>query len=406
MKKSLTLTTWTVAVVWLLVSHMAIAQTDEDDVSYQDGYYFIPSVSVSRIWDDNVFFTFDSLGEIPGDDPDEPGVEIEKVSDEVTRIAPGMELGYGSDRLDWRAFLSVESEDYQEQNQLDSSSARRIAQMAVEYLPTRLMTLSLSALYSQSNTPGELNLLTTIEPGRFEAEQTSISPAVSYRFSSSSLARMQLTLSSSQLITGVDGETTDFMAEWEESLGRQDTVIYGYSYRNYAFDTGADQYSHTPTIGWEHQFSAATSALLTAGPRITEDSAEPYLGLSLMHNYETGVVSIAYELGETYLIGEAGRLEAESLRMDLTQDVGENLVFTLSPSYAKVQREVTETEAYQVALNATYRFNDALSVFATYDHNYQEEDLDILGNREFTRNVFFVGFTLRYPRPYARTTEQ
>src|SRR5699024_2794968 len=91
------------------------------------GFYAVPSVSVSTVYDDNILF-------------DRKGLERD---DLITRVSPGLELGYETAILHVLGSYSFDSEWYDDHSHLDSYHVRRFADTSIEYLPSAQLALNL-----------------------------------------------------------------------------------------------------------------------------------------------------------------------------------------------------------------------------------------------------------------------
>src|SRR5712691_5522567 len=106
----------------------------------QAGWYIIPSLSLTEEFDDNVF-----------------GRSSNRVSDFVTRGSPGLSAGYRSQPLTLLVTSGFDAEFFEENRELSNVGDRRRADVAFQYLPTRTLTLGVTADFAQTVTPTELS---------------------------------------------------------------------------------------------------------------------------------------------------------------------------------------------------------------------------------------------------------
>lgn len=373
--------------------------------SAQIGFYITPSISVQAVHDDNVFLAADPNPLIPADGTVQDDI--------ITRVSPGIEVGYESVPLTWRASYDFDSEWYDEFSELDSWQVRRFANTELSWFLTPAFELTLNGSYGKTQTPGELNLLTGLEPGRLEAERRQVNPGFVHAFNDATDWGLQYTFTNDRLEGGIESDIHNADTFIRHEFSDANTLTFGYLYRKYEFDGANSTDSHTPRIGWLHQFSPRSSLNLEAGPRMAGDDTDAYVLAELGHEYSTGALELSYVLDETTLIGNAGRRENETLRGLWRHRFGLNFEVDLSPAWSQVESLSglgQDAEVFTFNMNARYRVNNALFLIASYQYTDQKNDLFILpaavrSSLELERNVFTLGFTLIYPRPGGETEE-
>ena len=384
------ITTTTLSTVSGIIVSAGLLTPPGASAQVEPGFYAIPSLTVAGVYDDNIFFENEN-----------------EVDDVITRVRPGLELGYDSATFSWLGRYSFDSEKYDENSELDSWLMRRDAYGELEYLPNSQLMLTGNIAYAETQTPGELNLATGLQPGRTNAERFTINPGLVYNFGADTTASLEYILNQDKLAGGVETDFHETAAEVEHILNAAHTLLFGYSYRRYDFSISPAIDSHTPRLGWMYAFSPRSIFTLEAGPRIAGDETDLYLSARVDHEYARGQLSFAYEVDETTLIGEVGRLQNERFSASLTHNFSDRFTLTATPGYSTLDRNNADTEVYQFTAEARYRLNDALSVRASYEHNFQDADFLIgTADQELERNVVLLGFTLTYPRPNGGETGQ
>ena len=346
------------------------------------GYYVVPAVTVSAAHDDNIYF--EAVGE---------------VDDRITRISPALDVGYQSDNLSWDASYTFDSEAYDKTDELDSWLMRRFANASIEYSPDQQLTWFARANFANTLTPGELNLLTGLEPGRREAERVSVNPGLIYAFNGATTGSLDYLWSNDELEGGVEADSHITTADLQHVLNGENTLTFGYTYRSYEFNNETSAWSHTPRVGWLHQLSPRTLLTLEAGPRISRDAEDPYVLAAISHEFVRGEFELSYSIDEVTLIGEAGRLETERVGASLTYAFNADLEVSVRPAWSQIDRLGEETDVLSIGASARYRLNNALFLVASYQHSDQDVELPIIGPQNLSRSVFSLGFTLTYPRP-------
>lgn len=380
---------------------LVLAVSISASASAQEGRYFIPSVTIAEVYDDNLFFTIDNESD-----------------DLITRVSPALEMGFASETSEWNGRYSFDAERYKEFSYLDSNLIRRFADLSMRVMSSSKLTLAADAHYTKTNTPADLslagnNFIPGLLAGRIVAERLSIHPELEYLFTPQTMGSLGYTLTNDKLFGSVDGDTHLLESALEHELSNKNSTLFGYNYRRYQFDqedalnplltNRITQDTHTPWVGLQHNFSTLTSFTGRIGPRISDSSTDTYLLMSLDHEYSNGELIVSYEINDTTLLGEVGRLEAETFSIAFTYRGGENFEFQAVPGYAKVSRDEYAVDIYSAGLNASYKINEALYFTASYVLNYQNVDFINGSMAKVDRNVILLGLTLTYPR---RSTRQ
>lgn len=363
------------------------------------GYFVVPSVSVDELYDDNLFFA-----------------SADKQSDFIIRVSPALEVGYEAETLSWSGRYRFDAEAYARETELNSANVRQFADVAVEYLPTKRLTLSAAADYTKTDTPLDLTIIPGSSipgslVGRSEAQRTSVNAAAGYRLTAPTTGSLAVTWTREDL-AGAGGNDTSALETWfDQRLSEVNTLSYGYMYRQYRFDQfGMDgaagpsrtrtvtQDSNTPWIGLSHQFNARTRVVVRAGPRVEGGSVHPYVLVSLQHQLAKGKLLLDYKRDETTLLGVPGILELEALYATFSRRFGSRLDIQLTPGYARVHQANSSTDIHSLGLGAVYKINESVFLTASYDFNFQGVKTEPAGTLEVSRNVIQVGVRFTYPR--------
>lgn len=366
-------------------------------VHAQTGYFISPSIAIAQLYDDNIFFTIEN-----------------EESAAITRATPGLELGFDSQTLSWVGRYRVEAEQYRDHSELNSSSARRFADVSVEYLPTSRLTLSANADYTKTNTPVDLSVAPGSEApgllfGRAQAERSSISPAARYRFSRTVSGSLVYTRTHDELSGAADSDTHRAVTDFQWQLSQINTVGAGYIFTRYQLDDDPDPTSttgnsdseetHVPWLGLLRQLSASSHIIVRAGPRLSSDSTTPYLLFEFRRRSPNSEILLEYERNESILLGDASRQEFQRYSATLSRRLGLNLDVRAIPTYARLKRENSTPDVYRLILESEYRFNPAVSLVASYRLDYQEVEFVGGNDVETKRNLYQLGIRFRFPRP-------
>ena len=361
----------TAGFIVLLFPCLAVAQT---------GFFFVPSVTVSRVNDDNVFFA-----------PDD------EVSDQFTRITPALETGYESERLSWDTRLYQDSEKYQDNTQLDSNQIRRAVDLSANYLATPRMTLSGRANWLETETPSDIDIISGFPQGRFESESYLIAPALEYRFNSANTGTLLYQFEDVEIPQLASSDAHRVAARFERSVSTENMITAGYIYRRYEFNDVETAESHTPWIGFSHNFTNFTRIETELGPRIGEDSTDAYLLLSLIRTYDQGSAELSFTIDESTSVGDIEVIENRTVGLTLIHEQGENITLSMSARIGKIIYFNLTSDVVQANLDFSYRLMDTLFLSASYSYNQQRSGFLETANREISRGNFALGLRLTWP---------
>jgi hypothetical protein len=343
----------------------------------QAGWYVIPSLNLTEEFDDNVF-----------------GTSSNRKSDFVTRGSPSLTAGYRSQPLTLLVTAGFDAEFFEENRELSNVGDRKRADVAFQYLPTRTLTLGVTADYAQTVTPTELSPETGIELGRQETTLWDVSPSLSYRFtpSTSGDARYLYRRSVTESLTNV---TQEARLGLSHLLTLRDTGTLGYILRQIEADAADADRSHAITIGWNRRLSPTMALSLEAGPRVSESDGTlgAEAAASLERRLKLGAVSVAYTRSETAIIGRAGTARFDSLSGSLRLEPRRSLQVNFGAFVSEVAEEgVSDTMVYGLNASVGYQITKWLSARATYRFYRQEQ-----GSITIPHNIFSIGLDVRYP---------
>src|SRR5262249_6020461 len=118
---------WYVALVVGLLGGLMIPPM----VWAQAGFYVTPSFSFSEVYDDNLFST-------------PSHTQGGRQDDFISRFSPGIQVGYKSTPLTLLGSYSFDAEVFADHAERTTAQARQRASIDWQYLPSRLLTLSLT----------------------------------------------------------------------------------------------------------------------------------------------------------------------------------------------------------------------------------------------------------------------
>ncbi|MEX0739706.1 MAG: hypothetical protein WD071_10225 [Pseudohongiella sp.] len=351
--------------------------------------FVVPSFAIGVLTDDNVFITADN-----------------RQKDVITRLSPGLTAGYESERLQLGASYSQDIESYRDNPDLDATDMRRYASADLLYRLSELVVFSVDAVHTESRIPAELNVSSGAGEGRIQGQRSSINPALSYRFSERSSARIDYTHTRDRLADEAEGETNALNVEYEHVLTPNSQMTYGYTYTHFAFDNlmvgtmDQNEAVHTPRIGIVHNFSAFTTLSAQAGPSYSEDEVGANVAILLQRRYSNGQFTFGFDRSAASLVGEPGLVELNVVNATMSHDFTNRFSVNITASYSEVLRKdivLSDADVARASVGARYRINDYTAVDASFSHSNQHTTL-LDRKRSIPRNVAMLTLTFSYPR--------
>lgn len=355
----------------------------------QASAFWIPSVAIAVLSDDNVFVS--STG---------------REEDVIARVSPGLAAGYESERLLASAAYSQDIESYKDHPELDSSSMRRLLETQLVYRLNEAAIMGLSGSINESRIPAELNISTGAGEGRIDGKRTTINPSFSYRFTPGLSVQIDLTQLRDQLAGGIDGDTRSVDLDVSHTITSRTQLTYAYTYSHYDFDNpeagvvGLTESVQTPRIGVFHNISEFTSISVQAGPSYSRRETGVNVAFLLQKRYTNGRFSVGYDRGSASLIGEPGLVELDVMNAAVSHSITNRFDVNLSASYGDVSRRqsvLPDTTIYRGNASAIYRINDYVSISASYSVSRQRTTIAQVRS-VIPRQVAMLALTLTYPR--------
>jgi hypothetical protein len=151
------------------------------------------------------------------------------------------------------------------------------------------------------------------------------------------------------------------------------------------------------TLGWSRQLTPQTTVGVQGGPRFSGGTLNPELNGFLVHQFkmfdQRAQASLGYSRSESFVIGQAGSVNTESVTGTIGFEPLRSLTMNLGASFTRFSGGTTsDTTAYGVNADASYPILRWLAVRASYSFGFQDQNTG--GIRH---NVFSLGLTASYP---------
>jgi len=329
----------------------------------QRGAFLVPMITVSETYDDNLFFT--------------PFPE----SDLVTRVTAGAELGYRSTPFTLDVLASRAADTFTQHKDLNTTDARTLGQVSLNYLPSRSLTFAAAACYLETRTPSELNTFSGLAVGRSLATRLSVTPMVELRLGAFSSAVGFFTLADDTL-DGRDASTRTGGLGVDRRISGRDTVSVRYEHRWFAFSgiplgptiRGEKSTADVATFGWARDLNERTVLVLRAGPRSAKGRVNPEILASLKRRIKGGRLSVTYLRSQATTLGTNGALDLESLAALYTRRIGRHLEISSGPGVYRNSLRGLHLMAFHLNAETLWRFTPYVHVGASYSLDMQQPD--------------------------------
>jgi hypothetical protein len=345
-----------------------------------------PSIEIAQVHDDNLFFS------------------PEPARDLILRVRPALDLRFESPRWSAGGTYGFDSERFADHSRLTNARARQRGSLSVRYRFDPRLTVALDGSYMDTDTPGELNLLTGLAASRIRLQQFNFGPSVRYRVSPRMSAHASFS-STTQKLAGGAGMSSKFQTLGiEQKITPRDSFAADFEQGKYLFDLAGGR-SRTNTYvlrgGWTHVLNPTTRVTLQAGPRVTEHSLTPELSASLTHDWQFSSVAISALQTQTTAIGSVvGTVEARSVQARFTYAPTRSLTAYAAPAVARTVFHDLQATVYRIGLGAHYAITPLAGFDVMYTLDSQHGVFDALhSNAAISRSVLSAGFTARWSAP-------
>jgi hypothetical protein len=345
-----------------------------------------PSLEIVQVHDDNLFLS-----------------AKEPARDVILRVRPALEVRFESPRLSAGGTYGFDSERFADHSGLTNSRARQRGSVSVHYRFDPRLTLALDGGYMDTDTPGELNILTGLAASRVRVQQLNFGPSARYRISPQMSAHVSFSSTTEKLAGGPEMSSKFQTVGIEHKVTPRDSFAADFERGKYLFDlAGARSRTNTYVLrgGWTHALNPTTRVMLQAGPRVTDHSLAPELSASLTHDWQFSSIAILGVQTQTTAIGSIGTVEARSLQARFTYAPTRSLTAYAAPAVMRTVFHDLRATVYRIGLGAHYAITPLAGFDVAYSLDSQHGVFDALhSNGAISRSVLSAGFTARWSAP-------
>jgi hypothetical protein len=384
------------------IPHSPVGPTVTSGDRVPEDVYIMPWIAAGVVYDDNV--TFARQGS--------------RREDVFFRVTPGLQASYQSTAFTIVGNYRFDSEVYSKLDELNSAQQRQFGTVETRWRPSSNWTIGNTLGYAQTNTPFELNILTSAQAGRFRAERYFLNPTVEYRVDPSTKLLGQYSYAMDNF-GAVDINSHIVNTGVERRVGTHDRLGAAYLMRYFTFNVGpggspigfigndtSPFLSHAILATWGHDFSADTRFELRAGPRTNDGrlSDRPEVFADLRRRIPQGEVGLSYLSTVTTIIGTVGAAQTDSLTVSARYEPVKHFTVTVSPAVRWISSDTFDATIYTGYIEAAYQFNKYVVAKASAYFTYQDREREIIemgiplvDNAVINRNVYWLRLEFTYP---------
>lgn len=318
---------------------------------------FIPSLSLSTVYDDNLF------------------ARVEGSAGRILQLRPSVEASHESATV---SLLGLYSFDIQRSNfsSLNTLDARRHALGEARLRTSPLTTVAAAVRYDRSDTPGDIDIDTGVLGDRRQAERLEVTPTLARRLNPRSMVTAGYAWTAERLVDGERGALHVGRISLARELTTRTTLTGSYVGRSFD-DHVASHSSHAALVGWNRELAPGTQLTLTAGPKATS-----YRGLT--SELTAGVVratgrvrlALDYWHGETIVLGIPGPVGVDSVTSRATWPVTRRIELGTHAGVSGVSTlDSRESTIYRGTLVGSWSPGGRYSIAASYGLDLQRGSL-------------------------------
>ena len=360
---------------WLLFGAAATVPAARADTAD----YISPSVAIGGVYDDNLFLSAD-----------------DRQSDEILRISPALEFGYGTESFTLAGFYTFDAERYRKHPELNGNTVRRNGALDLGYQATPRLNLALDANYTSTETPSELSPQLSVGLGRAHAVYETVAPSAGYSFDELTYGRVGYLYEQEDLASAPETQVDTGTLGLEHRFTERDSWAANFAASRYDFGPFDQVDSRVFTLGWNHLLTPTTSFNIDAGPRQTAGVTTAEYGVGITSLLDSGTFSFQYNRSQAALIGEFQPADTRSAVMKLDYIVNDQFEVSFQPSWSSDTIGTARATLWRADLSFNYRISRAVSLVGSYEYNLQQGLLTGT-NQRILRNVVYVGLVFSAP---------
>ena len=362
--------------------------------------YIMPWIATGVVYDDNVLFTS----------------RERRVDDVFLRVTPGLQASYQSTPFTIVGNYRFDSEVYNKMTELNAVQQRQFGTVEARWRPGTSWDIGGTIGYAETNTPFELNTVTAVQAGRFNAQRFFLNPTAEYRLSLSTKLVGQYSYSK-DTFTSAENNTHIMTLGAEHRISPHDTLGATYLGRYFFFKTdpggslseslGSDAdslQSNAILATWEHAFSSDIRLNARVGPRWQEGrlNDRPEAFVELTHRIPQGEIGLSYLSTITTIIGTIGPVQTDGVSLSARYSPIQHFTLTILPTARWVEAITFDSTIYTAYIEGAYQFNKYVTAKGSAFFSYQDREGVAVGdipavNVIIPRNVYWLRLEFTFP---------
>jgi hypothetical protein len=337
-------------------------------------------MATAQIYDSNLFFT-----------------SMNRQSDFITRVSPGVLSEYRSPLLALRGRYTLDIDRFASQGELSGTDAQHGA-IDFSYHPTRRVALAANAEYLTTHTPSELNTETGLSLSRARAERVTAHSSFTRSLDRSSVGTVDYVFTQERVAGGIEILTHAATIGANHRLSLRDTVRADYQLHQYFFGAAALT-SHGLRFGWTHGITGRSTFSIDGGPRVTDRSPAPELSASIRYQFSPGDVSLAYARTQTTAIGLVGIAETQKVSATATWRPRKSLRMQVEPACFHSVHGGLQADVCRLSLGVAYQIVPGLSLDSVMTADVQHARLSAeLANETIPHQNLMISLVVKPAR--------
>jgi len=370
---------------FVLMGAVASAQLALPQVARsQTRVMFVPSVTVSSVFDDNPFAT--TTGS----------------ADQLTLLTPGIAGLFATPVVNINGLYSFEMQRSVDHPALNNLDARRHGMLTAAFRQNSKSTITVDGNYDRTDTAGDLNFVTGLLLERRRAQRWQVGPSMVYQVAPRTIISAGYTWTN-EGIEGTPAEDEHVVrADVTRQLSPRSAASVGYLERRFVNEIDT-RTSYAPLVGWTYRATPFTRLTLQAGPRLSARGGIAPEIVAAFARKGTHLVGFGldYWRGESITLGVIGPVEVNSATAQVTSPVIKNFALGLYGGFFNIDTiSQGKARVYHGEILAVRSPIGPFVVALSYGADFQRGDVrtSLLSDETVVRHILRLRLIATPPR--------